>query len=82
MVSYNVFPPCPGSHCSNTHGVSLEGWKNLPTDIVINIVEKVGYDQGFPTTGLKFTYQQGQIYLGKNWVAGVDYIGYEEELTF
>ena len=27
------------------------------TDLVIKSVEKMGYDQGFPTTGLKFTNQ-------------------------
>ena len=29
------------------------------TDLVIKAVEKMGYDQGFPTTGMKFTNRQG-----------------------
>ena len=29
------------------------------TDLVIKAVEKMGYDQGFPTTGMKFINRQG-----------------------
>ena len=47
------------------------------TDLVIRSVEKMGYDQGFPTTGLKFTNCQGQIYYDNDWIAGVDYDEYE-----
>ena len=49
------------------------------TDLVIKAVEKMGYDQGFPTTGMKFTNRQGQIYLDNDWIAGVDYDEYEDE---
>ena len=49
------------------------------TDLVIKAVEKMGYDQGFPTTGMKFTNRQGQIYLDNDWIAGVDYDEYEYE---
>ena len=49
------------------------------TDLVIKAVEKMGYDQGFPTTGMKFTNRQGKIYLDNDWIAGVDYDEYEEE---
>ena len=45
----------------------------------IRAVEKMGYNQGFAMTGLKFTIQQGQIYLDNDWIAGVDYDEYEEE---
>ena len=47
------------------------------TDLVIKSVEKMGYDQGFPTTGLKFTNCQGQIYYDNDWIAGVEYDEYE-----
>ena len=36
------------------------------TGLVIKSVEKMGYDQGFPTTGLKFTNHQRQIYYDNN----------------
>ena len=49
------------------------------TDLVIKAVEKMGYDQGFPATGMKFTHKQGQIYLDNDWIAGVDYDEYEDE---
>ena len=49
------------------------------TDLVIKAVEKMVYDQGFPTTGMKFTNRQGQIYLDNDWIAGVDYDEYEDE---
>ena len=51
------------------------------TDLVIKAVEKMGYDQGFPTSGMKFTTpnRQGQIYLDNDWIAGVDYDEYEDE---
>ena len=49
------------------------------TDLVIKAVEKMGYDQGFPTTEMKFTNRQGQIYLDNDWIAGVDYDEYEDE---
>ena len=49
------------------------------TDLVIKAVEKMGYDQSFPTTGMKFTNRQGQIYLDNDWIAGVDYDEYEDE---
>ena len=49
------------------------------TDLVIKAVEKMGCDQGFPTTGMKFTNTQGQIYLDNDWIAGVDYDEYEDE---
>ena len=49
------------------------------TDLVIKAVEKMGYDHSFPTTGLKFTNRQGQIYLDNDWIAGVDYDEYEDE---
>ena len=46
---------------------------------MIKSVEKVGYDQGFPTTGLKFTNHQGQIYYDNDWIAGVEYDEYEQQ---
>ena len=49
------------------------------TDLVIKAVEKMGYGQGFPTTGMKFTSRQGHIYLDNDWIAGVDYDDYEDE---
>ena len=49
------------------------------TDLVIKAVEKMGYDQGFPITGMKFTNRQGQIYLDNDWITGVDYDEYEDE---
>ena len=49
------------------------------SDLVIKAVEKMGYDQGFPTTGTKFTNRQVQIYLDNDWIAGVDYDEYEDE---
>ena len=49
------------------------------TDLVIKAVEKMGYGQGFPATGMKFTCRQGQIYLDNDWIAGVDYGEYEDE---
>ena len=49
------------------------------TDLVIKAVEKMEYDQGFPTTGMKFTNRQGQTYLDNDGIAGVDYDEYEEE---
>ena len=58
-------------------------WANVTeiplTDLVIKAVEKMGYDQGFPTTGMKFTNRQGQIYLDNDWIAGVDYDEYQDE---
>ena len=39
----------------------------------------MGYDQGFPTTGLKFTNCQGQIYYDNDWIAGVEYDEYEQQ---
>ena len=49
------------------------------TDLVIKSVAKMGYDQGFPTTGLKFTNQQGQMYHDNDWIAGVVYDEYEQQ---
>ena len=39
----------------------------------------MGYDQGFPTTGLKFANCQGQIYYDNDWIAGVEYDEYEQQ---
>ena len=39
----------------------------------------MGYDQDFPTTGLKFTNCQGQIYYDNDWIAGVEYDEYEQQ---
>ena len=33
----------------------------------------------FPTTGLKFTNCQGQIYYDNDWIAGVEYDEYEQQ---
>ena len=49
------------------------------TDLVIKSVEKMGYEQGFPITGLKFTNRQGQIYYDNDWITGVVYDEYEYE---
>ena len=49
------------------------------TDLVIKSVEKMGYDQGFPTAGLKFTNCQGQIYYDNDWIAGVEQDEYEQQ---
>ena len=51
------------------------------TDLVIKAIEKMGYVQGFPAIGLKFTNQQGQIYLDNDWIVGVDYDEYEAEIN-
>ena len=48
------------------------------TDLVIQAVEKMKYDQDFPTTGMKITNRQGQIYLDNDWIAAVDYDEYED----
>ncbi|KAL7559778.1 hypothetical protein ACA910_003338 [Epithemia clementina (nom. ined.)] len=38
----------------------------------------MGYDQGFPTTGLKFSNRLGQVYHDNDWIAGVDYDEYHQ----
>ena len=58
--------------CANVNEIPV-------TYLVIKAVEKMGYDQGFPTTVMKFTNRQGQIYLDNDWIAGVDYDEYEDE---
>ena len=60
--------------------ITCENGNKIPdTDLVIKAVEKMGYDQGIPTTGMKFTSRQAQIYLDNDWIAGVDYDEYEDE---
>ena len=43
------------------------------TERVINVVNEIGFNQGFPKEGLKLSNKLGVIYHDKDWFAGVDY---------